>query len=170
MPDPFDDDYQAKVQQRDEAIQRVAAFDAQQAAIAQQRQAQQQQYHQQVTTAVQQAQQEYTGRAQKLNISPEEVQANAALVGNSGLGLEAQLSILIDDHGPLITKHLANNPDDLEQLSRMGPYQAGMKLAEIKAKSIASINKPRKTPPDPVETLRGGGAKPDDGPDGAIYE
>jgi len=72
------------------------------------------------------------------------------------------MHILADSDGPLITKHLAANPQEGYQLASMSPYQVGSFLDGIKAK--ASALKPKKTnAPAPAERLTGNGADPEAG-------
>lgn len=168
LPDPFDDDYQQKVQARDEALRKAAQYDAakQYADYQRQQQAAQQQQEQQRRIA--EKAQSYTERAGKLGIKPEELQSAGQMVGQYLQNQNVVEAILTDDHGPMITRYLANSPNDLAQLAQANDFQAGTLLASIKAKA-AEMNKTKQPPPDPVEPLKGGGAKPDEGPEGAKF-
>lgn len=156
MPDAFDDDYDEKVRARDEALLRKAQFDTQQQVFLQQQQIQQQQEAQAKQQQIQQSLTRYTQKATELGVKQEELQAAANTVAQYGLSDDLVLHILADDSGPLITKHLANNPQDGFELANMSPYVAGTFLANIKQK--ASALKPKTTQaPEPATNLDGKG-------------
>lgn len=165
-PEPFDDDYDQKLEQWAKAHREAAEYDAQQKLRGQLEQWQQQQRLQEQQRENAEVQKVYADRASKYGLSGEDVLREAQFVGSFGLGQELAAAILKNEHGPLITRHLANNPADIERL-RSDPYSA---FAEIKAKAAASIQKPKPNPPDPVEPLKGSGARPDDGLPGVVYE
>jgi small-conductance mechanosensitive channel len=173
-PDPFaisDEEYRRQLSQRDEAVSRAAAYDAQQQYL------QQQQY--QLAEQARQKQQEvlnskienYASRATKMGIKPEELQVAGATVSNFGIQDELVSFIIEDDHGPLITKYLSQNLTELDNLRSMSPIQAAIRITnEIKPKAAALKRKVNQAP-DPVDTPQGAGISPKPkGPKGATFE
>lgn len=162
MPDAFDDDFEAKVKQRDEAIIAQANYNASNQAYLQQ-----QQLHQQQAAQAAQAEQDkalisYANKATDLGIKQDELNAAANTVAQYGLSNELVMHIVKDSDGPLITKHLAANPLDGHTLASMSPYLVGQFLSDIKAK--ASALKPKKSSaPAPAESLSGNGVDPEMG-------
>jgi len=162
MPDAFDDDYEAKVKVRDEAIIANANYNAQNQAYLAQQQFTQQQAAQAKQEQINKSMQDYTSKAVELGIKQEELQAAGNAVAGYGLSDDLVMHILADSDGPLITKHLAANPQEGYQLASMSPYQVGSFLDGIKSK--ASALKPKKTnAPAPAERLTGNGADPEAG-------
>jgi small-conductance mechanosensitive channel len=173
-PDPFaisDEEYRRQLSQRDEAVSKAAAYDAQQQYL------QQQQY--QLAEQARQKQQEvlnskienYASRATKMGIKPEELQVAGATVSNFGIQDELVSFIIEDDHGPLITKYLSQNLTELDNLRSMSPIQAAIRITnEIKPKAVALKRKVNQAP-DPVDTPQGAGISPKPkGPKGATFE
>ena len=126
----------------------------------QQQQLTQQQAAQAKQDQVNKSMQDYTSKAVELGIKQDELQAAGNTVGGYGLSEDLIMHILGDSDGPLITKHLAANPQDGYQLASMSPYQVGSFLDGIKAK--ASALKPKTTnAPAPATNLQGNGADPE---------
>ena len=72
------------------------------------------------------------------------------------------MHILADNDGPLITKHLAANPQDGYELASMSPYSVGQFLDGIKTKASALKPKTSSTPA-PATNLQGNGVDPEAG-------
>ena len=162
MPDPFDDDYDAKVRARDEAILKKAEYDYQNRSYLEQQKQRQQQEAQAKQESIQKSMTNYVNRAVELNITKEELQAAGNTVAQYGLSDDLVLHILGDSDGALITKHLAANPQEGFELASMSPYAAGRYLDDIKAK--ASALKPRNSKaPKPATNLTGNGVDSDHG-------
>ena len=160
MPDAFDDDFDAKVKQRDEAIIANANYQAQNNAYLQQEQLNQQQAAQAKQVKVQESMANYSQKAIELGIKQDELQAAGNAVAGYGLSDDLVMHILADSDGPLITKHLAANPQDGYQLASMSPYSVGQFLDGIKTK--ASALKPKtSSAPNPATNLQGNGVDPD---------
>lgn len=162
MPDDFDDDRDAKIKARDEAIVAKARFDAQQAAIEQQAIAQQQAQAEAQAAKVREVATGYNKRAVELGIKPDELQAAGNAVVQYGLSDDLVMHILGDNDGPLITKHLAANPAEAIELASMSPFSVGTYLEGVKEKAKALKPKTSNAPP-PSEKLDGASIKPDDG-------
>ena len=173
MPDSFDEDFDAKVQQRDEAIIAQANYNAQNNAYLQQEQLSQQQAAQAQQVKVHESMASYSQKATELGIKQEELQAAGNVVANYGLSQDLIMHILGDSDGPLITKHLAANPLDGHQLASMSPFAVGQFLDNIKTKASALKPKTSSTP-SPATNLQGNGVDPEAGKykylDGATFE
>lgn len=162
MPDAFDDDYEVKVKQRDEALIAQANYNAQNQSYLQQQQFNQQQAAQAQQAKVQESMVSYSNKATELGIKQDELQAAANTVANYGLSDDLVLHILGDSDGPLITKHLAANPQEGFELASMSPYQVGSFLDGIKQKASALKPKTSSTP-SPATNLQGNGIDPEAG-------
>ena len=159
LPDPFDDNYEAKIKARDEAVRANERFTAMQQAQQQQQQLAQQQAAQAKQAELNASIETYSKKAISLGINQNELQAAGTAVASYGLPDDLVIHILNDSDGPLITKHLAANPQDGYQLASMSPYAVGSFIDNIKSK--ASALKPKQTnAPKPPAQLQGNGADP----------
>lgn len=116
--------------------------------------------------------QSYTDSAKKHGIDAQELQQAANAVQSYGMTEDLSLAILGDADGPLLTKYLAANPQEVSTLVNMNPYAAGSYLANLKSK--AAILKPKtSSTPKPSTDISGSGGEPDrDSPliKGATFE
>jgi len=174
QPDPFalsDDDYRRAQNDREQALIKQAQYDARQRALEEQQlqimQDQQRQQHEAYVASVE----TYSNRATQLGITPQELQVAGNTVAQFGLANPVVEHILADEQGPLITKYLANNYQELEALSQMSPMQAAIRIeSEIKQKAGALKPKVNRAP-SPVDLPQGAGVSPQPkGPKGAIFE
>ncbi len=154
MPDSFDDDFDEKVKIRDEALVANANYQAQNNAYMQQEQFNQQQAAQAQQVKIQESMTSYSNKALELGIKQEELQAAGNAVASYGLSDDLVMHILADNDGPLITKHLAANPQDGYELASMSPYNVGQFLDGIKTKASALKPKTSSTTA-PVDNLQG---------------
>lgn len=167
LPDPYDDDFDSKMLQRDEAIKRVAAYEAQEE-INQSRLQEQHRLRQEgLNKSLVESVKTYSDRARTLNISDNELKVAGQTVAAYGIHDSVAEFILQDEKGPAITAYLARNPDMLETISKMNPIHAALHITNnVKPKLSAKTNLP-----EPAETLGGGGVrKKEDGLKGARYE
>lgn len=176
LPDPYaltDEQYRQQQAKRDDALRQAAAYDARQSQLqeqeqrvkAQQEQARQEQLREVVGT--------YTQRATKLGIKSEELQEASQICGAFGLGGNDPLTqfILADEQGPLITKYLAKNPLELEQLVNMPATQAAVRIATLVKQKAVALKPKVNTAPDPVDSPRSSGTgQKTRGPVGATFE
>ena len=161
-PEQYDDDFEQKLNAREDALLRKAQHDAQQT-LAQQQQAEQlkqQELAQQQEQAKQN--QAFMDRASELGIDHNVVNAAATTLVNHGISAELGSAIIADSDGPLIAQHLAANPLEVYELSQMNPILAGAKFAEIKAKA-AALKPKTSSAPEPATNLSGGTADPEVG-------
>jgi len=155
-PDPFDDDYEVKAMAREDAIRKQASFEAENQVLLQQQQRQQQEQAQAKAVAQSEAITAYAAKANELGVKQDELQAAGNTVAQYGLSDDLIMHILKDSEGPLITKHLAANPQEGFQLASMSPYAVGSFLDGIKQKASALKPKTTEAPP-PAERLSGNG-------------
>lgn len=156
MPDSFDEDFDVKVKQRDDALIAQANFNAQNNAYMQQEQFNQQQAAQ----AAQQKQAElassFTANAKKMGATDEEFNSVVNTLNNGGMTGDIGAAIMSEPDGYFIAKHLAANPIEAHELNTMNPILAGAKFAELKQK--ASALKPKTSnAPTPATNLDGNG-------------
>ena len=154
VPSEFDDDFDEKMKIRDNALIAHANHQHQQNAYAERVNFDQQQQAQATLVKTQESVDTYSKKAEELGISKAELRAAAGKVEAYGLSNDLVMHILDDTDGPLITKHLAENPEDGYKLASMSPYVVGNFLSEIKAKASALKPKTSKAP-SPVDDLRG---------------
>lgn len=162
MPDQFDDDFAEKVRLRDEAIVAQTKYNTTVNDNLQREQFQQQQQAQAKQEAIQKSAISYTSKANELGIKQEELQAAGNKVASYGLSDDLVMHILADSDGPLITKHLAANPQEGFELANLSPFAVGQFLDGIKQKASALKPKTSNTV-DPVESLQGNSVTPTDG-------
>ena len=162
IPDEFDDNFTELMAKRDEAIQAQATYNANNQAYLQQQQFTQQQAAQAQQVKIQESMTSYSSKALELGIKQEELQAAGNVVASYGLSDDLVMHILADSDGPLITKHLAANPQDGYQLASMSPYNVGQFLDGIKTKASALKPKTSSTPA-PATNLQGNGVDPEAG-------
>jgi len=169
-PDPFDENYDQKIAERDAAIQRAAQWTAEEQARQHQEYQQMLQAAQQRASQLRSSLQTYTGRAEKLGVKPEDLQVAGSAVATMGINDDVATYILQNDQGPLITTYLARHPAELVALNGMGPMQAAVHI-ETKLRGKAERAHGKTQAPPPPESLDGGGAPPARrGPKGATFE
>lgn len=158
MPDPFDDDFEQKAQEREQKLVERANWKAQQDLSLRQQEQQAQQAQQEQLQSVQQKAQTYTERAKTFGINEQELQQAGSLVAQHGISNELTMAILDDPEGALITKMLAANPLEIEKLNGMNLYQAALHI-ESTIRPKAQQLKPRQTQTgQPPTRLDGRGA------------
>ena len=167
MPDPYDQDFQTKLQQRDAILAHNARVDFHQEQLRQQDQVAQQQKAQREQAALQESVATYTQQAAKLGITQDRLAQAGASVAQFGIHNDLVTHILADDHGPAITVYLADHPLELEQVASMSPLQAAAYIErEVKPKMRKKVD----PPPAPVPTLKGSGIpEKDRGVAGSTY-
>lgn len=167
MPDPYDQDFQTKLQQRDAILAHNARVDWEMQQRQQQDQIAQQQKAQREQAAMQERAAQYAQQATKLGITPGRLAQAGAAVAQFGIHDDLVRHILDDDAGPAITVYLADHPLELEQVVGMSPLQAAAYIErEVKAK----MRKKAEPPPAPVPTLKGSGIpEKDRGVAGSTY-
>ena len=162
VPDAFDENVDELTAARDAAITKRAQQQAQNSVL----QAQQLQYDQQLQAQQQQVLAEkstaYAAKAKDLGVNQEELQQAGNTIAQY-ISMDVAHVILDDPEGPLISKYLASNPVELDNLSRMAPVQAALHI-ERTIKTKAQALKPKKSStPTPPSDIVGSGQDPDIG-------
>ena len=174
LPDPLalsDEEYRQRLQQREGALIEQAQYDARQRAIEENRRQMEYQAQMKQQEELNGQIKSYSDRATKFGVQPEELQAAGNTVAQFGMDDTLVSYILADDHGPLITKYLANNLTELDELSRMPPTLAAVKIATAIKQKAASLKPKVNNAPDPLDPPRGAGSAPKPkGPQGATFE
>lgn len=171
LPDIWEPDYEQKLAARDEAIAKRKEWEIEQRYQKQQQEWEQQQQIQQQMQALQGRVQSYSERAEKLGVNAQQLAAAGNFLAQVGLPDGVTEYVLDEEHGPLITMHLAQNTADLQALSQLSPIKAAVYIdRQIKPKVARAIQR-KASAPEPTETLKGSGAPPKQrGPQGAVYE
>lgn len=160
MPDSFDDDYEAKVRARDEAIAAQASFNTQNQVYLQQQETNRQREAQAKQNELAQLASKFTANAKELGATDEEFNSVITTLNNAGMPSDLGQVIMSDPDGYLIAKHLMANPIEAHEVITANPYIVGAKLVEIKSK--ASALKPKTSnAPQPATNLSGNGIDPE---------
>lgn len=174
LPDPLkmtEQDFMAQAAQRDEAIRRRVEWDAQQRALTERQQALEAERQKQQQEALAKSADDYRKRSVQLGVKPEELQQAGNLVGRFGLHDDVVKMILDDDQGPLITKYLASNVQELDQLAALPPIQAAVRIVTAVKQKAAALKPKVSNAPAPTTAVRGVGMVPADyWPEGATFE
>jgi hypothetical protein len=169
-PDSLDDDFDAKMGVRDKAIREAGAYDVRQEVAIERQTAAANQAQTTRQAALTQSAQTYTERAQKLGLDAAELQVAGNTVAAYGVSDELAEHILNDEQGPLITRYLAGNLNELETLRGLPPMQAAIHLATKIVPNITAVPTNTGAPP-PSDSLAGGGVPPTTrGPDGCVFD
>lgn len=172
IPDRYDDDYEQKIKERDEALLRKAQHDSQLAnkeaeseRVAQERRSQEEQ-------ALQQKIASFDSNMVSLGLNPLEVKQAADTLVDYEISDTLQDILLEDAEGPLLVKYLADNPVELDTLSGLSTLQLVEHLrGDIRQR--ANLLRPKTSAaPDPPVTLSGGGVRELEDPllKGATFE
>ena len=166
MPDSIDFDTDAEfTQAKTQYINNIRAHanhDAQQASIEQQRQQNIAAQQQKAYEAQQASITKYSENAKTLGVDPQELKLTANAVASYGISSDLTMAILSETNGPLITKYLAANPQEVSNLNSMTAYQAGAYMATLSEKASALKPKPSSAP-SPTTDISGTGADPETG-------
>lgn len=140
-----------------------ASFEAQQKAFqdqqAQAAQAAQQQQQQEITQKVQ----TFMQSAKTLDVSDSEVTQYASAVVGYGIRDDLRIALVGHPEGVMMFKHLSGNPQEVDLLNRMNPYEAGTYIENtLKAKAVA-LRPKTSNAPSPAQTINGAGVDPDNG-------
>jgi len=138
-------------------------YDAKQKLIAEQQERTQEEAAQKRQAEIVAKAQAYSENAEKLGVDANELAQAGQAVASYGISEDLTMEILADSDGPLITKYLAGNPLEVENMSHMSPVQAGIYLATtIKAKANALKPKTSSASAPPTH-LEGASTEPEDG-------
>lgn len=158
MPDAFDDDFDVKVKQRDEAIIAQANYNAANNAYLEQQQFNQQQAAQAKQQEAAKLQNDFVTKARGIGATDEEFNGVINTLNNSGMTADTASGIMaLGADGYLVAKLLAASPQEAHGFNSLNLMQQGAKLVELKQK--ASALKPKTSnAPSPATNLQGNGA------------
>jgi hypothetical protein len=175
IPDSWDDNYEAKIRERDNAIMQNAKFEAAEAQRLQAQAEQQRKLEREQFNRQQELSETLEANSKKLGVdrarldSAQEVLVKQ--ISESGRDMTRIVDRLLSDPmGALMIQHLAQNQLDMHDIIYASPEDAGFLLAEVKQKAARLKPKPSSAP-SPATTLSGRGspqAKRDD--DGTTFE
>jgi hypothetical protein len=169
IPDSWDENYEAKIRQRDEALRKQAQNEF----ASTQRKEQQANTERESQRAeydrAQALQKQFAANTQRLGLKEDEMMRSQNAVVEYGITPELANALLEDSDGPLMVQHLEANPLDLYDITQASPLKSGLLLAQVKAKA-ASLRKKVSSAPDPANSSSGRAVgKKDRGPKGATY-
>jgi len=154
VPDSWDDNYEAKIRERDTAIQQKARFEASEAQKLERQAEAQRKSERQELERSQALQDTFLENSKKLGVKHDALMQAQNAVVSYGVTPELAQVLLKDSMGPLMVQHLEANPLDLHDIVNATPMEAGLLLAEVKTK--AALLKPKSSSaPSPAATLSG---------------
>jgi len=158
MPDAFDDDFDAKVKLRDEALIAQANYNTNNQNYLQQQQNTQLQQQQVAQQAAMKLQGDFVTSAKGAGATDEEFNSVITTLNNGGMTAETANGIMAEgSDGYFVAKYLAANPMEANDFNNLGLMQQGAKLVELKQKASALKPKTSSTPA-PATNLQGNGA------------
>ncbi len=161
MPDQFDDDYENRMREREQAIADRARWEEQKAITQHQSQQAENQRMLDEQRQLQDKVKSYTDRAQEFGISQQELAQLGQQVGSYGISDDLTKELLSDPQGPLLVKHFASSPTDLDAVSKMSPFQAANYINENVRPKAQGLKPKTTNTPAPAQQLKAGSADPE---------
>jgi hypothetical protein len=157
IPDPWDENYDQLVAQREEAIVKRTQVAAQRQAEEDRLQREAQSAKVQAEETRQKTLQGYAERAKKAGIKIEDLVVASNVVADARVSQPVAEFLLTDPDGPLITAYLADDANTVElyELAGLNPVSAGMKMIELREKARSLFGKPKKKAPKPPRVVTG---------------
>lgn len=149
-PDAFDDDFEAKVKERDEAIQKRAQWEAARKEEGSKRLKEQQEFEAQQREVFNEKAATYAERAKNLGIKDGELNAAVSVIDQVGFKNDVLLEILEDEDGPLMTKYLATNLVEAYEVSQMPIAKAVLHLERKVRPKLAGLKPKQSNAPKPT--------------------
>lgn len=170
IPDTWDDNYEQKIRQRDEAILQKAKYEATQAQRREQSALSEQQEQRKQYERSQALNDQFVANSKKLGVDTKALSEAQDVILQAGVTPQLAVALLEDADGPLMVQHLAANPMDLYDILDADPLRQGYMLASVKTKASA-LKRKSSSAPNPATTLNGRAAPPKQrGPSGATFE
>jgi len=160
-PDPYSDDYDQLVAERDRIIAQNAAAERDQLFLQQQQEAQYRKLQEEQQAKNEAMVASYNERITKLGVDKLELHKAASNIELMGISEEVFGRLMKDERGPELVTYLGNNLAELQKMNAMEPIDAAVYLATT-IKPKAQRPPPVLTPP-PVETPSGGGVTENEG-------
>jgi multidrug efflux pump subunit AcrB len=158
IPDPFDEDYEEKIAVRDKSIMQKAEQDTQNKSVLEQKNATIQAEEDKDKERLNNLVTSFDSRITPLGLDPADVKNAVNTVVGYGISKEVGEYILQHEDGPLITKYLAENPVELDDLRNMTIIDAAFKIQSDIATAASAMKPQASSAPDPAEILTGRGA------------
>lgn len=160
-PDPFDDNYDAKMQQYEQAIAQRARYSYEREYTQRQQQEAQQRAQYEQQQKMQESAAKFVESAKLNGITQEELVSAGQTVESYGLNTDLQMHFLTDPDGALMVKHLAANPNDVIALTQMTPYQAGVYIEQNLRAKAKQLKPKNSNAPPPNKRVSSGNVDPD---------
>lgn len=174
MPDPLsmtESQFREHAQKRDDALVRNAQWEAEQRQHNLMAQQAEQERQRQQQEATRKAVETYTARSVQLGLKQDELQHAGNMVAQFGIDLNLADMILHDEQGPLITKYLAQNLMELDEINRLPIAQAALRIGTVVKQKAAALKPRVSAAPDPIKPIGGGNLPHKElGPEGASYD
>ena len=169
LPDNWEDDYEVKISQREEAIRQNAHFQAMQSINQKEEAKRQQQLEAERAKYVESISDNFSRNVKKIGLNEEKVEKAAYKLAQYGADAETADFLLSDAEGPLLVAYFAADLESFDEFMSLTPMQRGLRVSEYKQK--AGVLRPKQTnAPDPAPSLGGKTPSRERGPDGATYE
>ena len=165
IPDKYefdsDEEYHRAVIDRDDKIRQKVEFESQQKLITQHNA----QIEQNALIESQQAQAKAENalveRADKNGIKQQDLLAAANTVGQFRLNADIADHLINDVDGDVMIMHLAENPIELDKLSRMSTFDAARMIDTVVREKAQTLKQKSSSAPDPSTLIKGGGGGED---------
>jgi len=158
--DIYDEDYETNRAAREAKLVEQARFDERQTVQGEQVQQAQHADLQRQQEAFNQQVSEFGNRATKAGINPQELQTAMNTVNQYGIRQDIGNFVIADEQGHLITKYLAENPQDIDTVNKLDGMNAGIFMNTVREKAVALYTKRTSDAPDPPDNLTGSGVPP----------
>lgn len=172
LPDPYDENYQQLMREREDALQKQATITAQQELEAkQQKEVVEQQYRDNIEKIQKNVSTMYES-AEKFGFEKDEFKKAELQVSSFIKQPDVANYILESEDSSLIVQYLYNNSSVLDKVSRMSPVNAAVFIATEVTPKAQSLKSQSKQPPEPLEIVKGkgGGEKKNPYLDGVVME
>lgn len=136
LPDPFDDDYNKKLSDRDAAIMARSKYDYDQVLSANRQQQETQQAEKTRQQAEKTRQQtvrdnvdSFNAKSKTLGLDEQLINKSSERVAQYVTNPDVAMFLLADENGPLNVQYLAENPVEMDKISKMSATQAAVYIA-----------------------------------------
>jgi hypothetical protein len=159
LPDSWDENYDKKIVEREEAIRRNAEVRFRKQADEDRRVALETEQKAKAERQRQEKLINYANRAKNFGIEEADLVEAANTVADAQVPQELADFLINAEDGPLLTAYLAdvNSDVDLYELRGMNSVELGVKISEIRAKA-ANLKPRASSAPSPASAIRGKGA------------
>ena len=165
IPDKYDfdsdEEYYKAIRERDEKIRLNVEFEGKQKLINEQNAKIEQNALIETQKKQAEADKVLLERAEKNGIKEQDLVAAANIIGSYRLDAGITDTFLNDKDGDVMIMHLAENPLELDQLSRMSVFESARYLDTVVREKAQKFKPKSSSAPDPSTILRGGGGGED---------